>query len=122
MKMNCVITLVLLLLSCHIGHTLDCYSCDYGICIAPSKESCSFGQVCATETAKDNTGFLNLKKKGCTSLTDCLSESSVTYLGYTVTTTRSCCITNLCNSAVTPKVSVVTGVAAIVAFLLTKLF
>ncbi|XP_018420286.1 PREDICTED: lymphocyte antigen 6 complex locus protein G6d-like isoform X2 [Nanorana parkeri] len=123
MKMYTVmITAALLLLSCHRGHTIECYSCDYGLCLAPSKDSCSFGQVCGTETAKDNTGFLNLKKKGCTSLSDCLSESSVSYLGITVTTTRSCCITSLCNSAATPKVSIVTGVAAIVAFLLTKLF
>ncbi|KAM5146439.1 uncharacterized protein ACMZJ9_013649 [Mantella aurantiaca] len=122
MKMYAGITVALLLLSCHIGHAINCYSCEYGLCLTPSTDSCSFGQVCGTETAKDNAGFLNLKKKGCTSLTDCLGESSVTYLGYTVTTTRSCCITNLCNSAVSPKVSIVTGVAAMVAFLFTKLF
>lgn len=123
MKMYGVVAMVLLvLLGCHLGHAIDCYSCDYGVCILPSKESCSFGQVCGTETAKDNSGLLNLKKKGCTSLTDCLTESSVSYLGYQVTTKRSCCVTSLCNSAATPKVSIVTGVASVIAFLFAKFF
>ncbi|XP_040179448.1 lymphocyte antigen 6 complex locus protein G6d-like [Rana temporaria] len=123
MKMYGVMTMVLLmLLGCHLGHAIDCYSCVYGVCILPPKESCSFGQVCGTETAKDNAGLLNLKKKGCISLTDCLSESSVSYLGYTVTTKRSCCLTSLCNSAATPKVSIVTGVAGMIALLLAKFF
>ncbi|XP_063791812.1 sperm acrosome membrane-associated protein 4 [Pseudophryne corroboree] len=119
MMKGCVITCVLLLLSSHIGHAMECYSCDYGICLFPTKETCGLLQICGTETAK--TGNLNLRKKGCLGPTECLTESSVTYMGVTVTTTRSCCVTNLCNSAVTPKVSFITGIAAMLAVLLPKL-
>ncbi|XP_069602598.1 sperm acrosome membrane-associated protein 4-like isoform X1 [Ranitomeya imitator] len=121
MKGKGVIIAGLLLLSCcHIGQALDCYSCDYGTCLFPSKTTCSFLQSCGTETAK--AGYVGLKKKGCINLTDCMSESSVTYLGLTVTTTRSCCITNLCNTAAVPKVSAITGIAAILALVLAKVF
>ncbi|XP_044124356.1 sperm acrosome membrane-associated protein 4 [Bufo gargarizans] len=110
----------LLLLSCHIGHTLDCYSCDYGTCLIPSKLSCGVLQICGTDTAK--AGYIGMKKKACVYPTECLTESSVSYLGVTVTTTRSCCFTDLCNSATAPKVSVLTGIAAILSLVLAKLF
>ncbi|XP_056396047.1 sperm acrosome membrane-associated protein 4 [Hyla sarda] len=120
MKARGALIAALLLLSCHIGHTLDCYQCDYGTCLFPSKTSCGLLQVCGTETA--NSGYLNLKQKGCLSPTDCLSDSSVTYLGVTVATTRSCCLTSLCNSAAAPKVSVLTGIATMLALAVAKIF
>lgn len=119
MKVKGLLIASVLLLSCHIGHTLDCYSCDYGTCLFPSKTSCGFLQICGTETAK--AGYLNMKQKGCVNPTDCLTDSSVSYLGVTVTTTRSCCITDLCNSAAAPKVSVLTGIATMLALLLARL-
>ncbi|XP_069798813.1 sperm acrosome membrane-associated protein 4 isoform X3 [Dendropsophus ebraccatus] len=119
MKVKVALIAGLLLLSCHIGHTLDCYSCDYGTCLIPSKTSCGLLQLCGTETAK--AGYLDLKRKGCLNPGDCLTDSSVTYLGMTVTTTRSCCLTSLCNSAAAPKVSVISGIAAIVALVLAKM-
>ncbi|KAG9470774.1 sperm acrosome membrane-associated protein 4 [Eleutherodactylus coqui] len=120
MKVQGILIASLLLLSCHIGQALECYSCDYGTCLLPSKTSCGLLQVCGTETA--TTSNIGLKKKGCLNPTDCLTDSSVTYLGLTVTTTRSCCLTNLCNSATAPKVSVITGLATILALVVAKLF
>ncbi|XP_069798811.1 sperm acrosome membrane-associated protein 4 isoform X1 [Dendropsophus ebraccatus] len=111
--------LVIIISFCLFCHTLDCYSCDYGTCLIPSKTSCGLLQLCGTETAK--AGYLDLKRKGCLNPGDCLTDSSVTYLGMTVTTTRSCCLTSLCNSAAAPKVSVISGIAAIVALVLAKM-
>ncbi|XP_053545137.1 sperm acrosome membrane-associated protein 4 [Bombina bombina] len=119
--MNSLLIAVFVLLSCHIGHTLDCYSCDYGTCLFPSTISCTGTQVCLTETSS-LTDLLKMKKKGCIDLLSCNSDSSVTHLGISVKTRTSCCMTNLCNSAVTPRVSVVTGIAAVVALCFAKLF
>ncbi|KAM3910715.1 lymphocyte antigen 6 complex locus protein G6d [Leptodactylus fuscus] len=118
MKVEAFLVASLLLLGCHIGHAMECYSCDYGTCLFPMKTSCSPLQVCGTATAK--TGNIGLKQKGCLNAIECLTESSVTYIGMTITTTRSCCITNLCNSAAAPKVSVITGIATMLALVLAK--
>ncbi|CAN2391182.1 hypothetical protein PRIEUP_LOCUS1221 [Pristimantis euphronides] len=119
MKVQGALIASLLLMSCHIGHAIDCYACDYGLCLFPGTTSCSFPQMCGTETA--TTGYIGMKKKGCVDPLNCLTESSVTYLGVTVKTKRSCCLTNLCNSAAAPKVSVITGIAAVLALVLAKL-
>ncbi|MEE6511175.1 hypothetical protein FKM82_017653 [Ascaphus truei] len=111
---------VVFLLSCHIGHTLDCYKCDFGTCLFPSKTSCGLLEVCATETATA-AGFLNFKKKSCMNSPNCLSESSTTYVGVTVKTSASCCLTDLCNSAAIPRMSLVTGIAALLALWVAKL-
>ncbi|MEE6520262.1 hypothetical protein FKM82_018101, partial [Ascaphus truei] len=102
------------------GHTLDCYTCDFGTCLFPSKTSCGLLEVCGTETST-TAGFLNFKKKSCVSPLNCLSESSTTYAGVTVKTSASCCLTDLCNSAAIPAVSLVTGIATLLALWLAKL-
>ncbi|KAM4019254.1 LOW QUALITY PROTEIN: sperm acrosome membrane-associated protein 4-like [Anomaloglossus baeobatrachus] len=102
-----------------IRQALVCYSCDYGTCLI-LKTTCGFIQFCGTETAK--AGYIGMKKKGCIDPTDCLTESSVSYMGITVTTTRSCCFTELCNSAAAPKVSMITGVAVLLALAFAKMF
>ncbi|KAM9326392.1 uncharacterized protein PAF06_002590 [Gastrophryne carolinensis] len=114
------VVVVTLLLGCHIGQALECYSCDFGTCLLPSKKTCGLTEVCNTQTAK--AGYLNLKKRSCISPLQCVSESTVTYLGVDVKTTNNCCITNLCNSSAAPKVSVITGIAAVLALLFTKFF
>ncbi|KAM4641232.1 uncharacterized protein O3C94_015612 [Discoglossus pictus] len=111
--MSVLISLGALLIS-HIDQVLICYSCDYGTCHIPSKTICSGLEVCVTETSGLND-FLSLKKKGCMDPFKCFSDSSITFLGVTVTTKPSCCITNLCNSATMPRVSLITVVCAVVA-------
>ncbi|KAM4640601.1 uncharacterized protein O3C94_015207 [Discoglossus pictus] len=118
--MRTVLLALGVLLICDIGHTLECYSCDYGTCLFPSKITCSGVEVCVTEKSSV-TEYLSLKKKGCMDPVKCLSDSSVTYVGVTVTTKPSCCITNLCNSATMPRVSLITAVCAVVAIWLVKM-
>ncbi|KAM4696437.1 uncharacterized protein WCC33_015198 [Rhinophrynus dorsalis] len=110
----------LLLLSCQIGHALECYKCEYGTCLLPAKTTCGLLEICVTETAK--VGYVNLKKRGCTSPANCLTDSTVTYAGIAVTTSPSCCLTDLCNSAAKSRVSVFTCLSALMAFVLAKLF
>ncbi|CAH2314367.1 Hypothetical predicted protein [Pelobates cultripes] len=112
--------LIFVILSSHLGHSLECYQCDYGTCLVPSKTTCGLLESCVTYTS--TAAGVSLKKKGCVSPTQCFTESSETYLGLTVKTTPSCCITNLCNSAITPRLSAVTGIAVLVSLWLVKLF
>ncbi|OCT67907.1 lymphocyte antigen 6A-2/6E-1 [Xenopus laevis] len=122
MKSCGLIIIALLLLSSNAAHAVDCYKCDYGACLFPTVKSCSFGEVCMTQTASTSSLPITVHKRDCLSLLSCGSESSETYLGVTVKATRSCCYSNLCNSAIKSKVSVVTGVAALLALCFTKLF
>ncbi|XP_053329017.1 lymphocyte antigen 6 complex locus protein G6d-like [Spea bombifrons] len=110
-----------LLVSCQIGHTLDCYSCDYGTCLIPIKTSCGTLEVCVTETAKV-AGFINFKRKGCMNPLSCLTDSSVTFAGATLTTSPSCCFSNLCNSAVASSASVISVIAATTVLWVARLF
>ncbi|MEE6511176.1 hypothetical protein FKM82_017654 [Ascaphus truei] len=108
-----------LLLSCQIGHALNCYKCDFGTCLSPPITSCKIGDGCSTETP--TADFINMKQKGCMDPLTCGSETSTTYNGATVKTASSCCFIDLCNSAATPRMSLVTGLAALVALWLAKL-
>ncbi|KAM4642668.1 uncharacterized protein O3C94_016970 [Discoglossus pictus] len=114
-----ITSLLIVLLACQMGHTLDCYTCEYGICLIPIKTSCGLLEVCVTETS--GSEYINLKRKGCISPFYCLKESSQSYAGITVTTTATCCITNLCNSAASSKMSLVTCLSALAAILLAKM-
>uniref|UniRef100_A0A8C5QXT3 UPAR/Ly6 domain-containing protein n=1 Tax=Leptobrachium leishanense TaxID=445787 RepID=A0A8C5QXT3_9ANUR len=67
------------------------------------------------------TSELPLEKKGCINPAQCSLESNETYLGMTVKSTPSCCITDLCNSAAMPRVSAITGIALLVTLWLSKL-
>ncbi|KAE8585373.1 hypothetical protein XENTR_v10021295 [Xenopus tropicalis] len=119
--------IVVLLLCSNVGHAMDCYKCDYGACLFPSVTSCQFGQVCMTQTASTSSlplvsDLVTLRRKDCLSILACGSEASDTYLGVTVKATRTCCYSNLCNSAIKTSMSAVTSVALLVALCFTKLF
>uniref|UniRef100_A0A8C5QX63 UPAR/Ly6 domain-containing protein n=1 Tax=Leptobrachium leishanense TaxID=445787 RepID=A0A8C5QX63_9ANUR len=96
------------------GHALECYSCEYGTCMVQLKENCGILEVCATETAK--------VKKGCMNPLNCLTDSSVTFAGATMTSSPSCCYSSLCNAAAVPKVSVMSGMAAMFALWVSRWF
>ncbi|XP_077316358.1 lymphocyte antigen 6B-like [Lithobates pipiens] len=109
------------LLACQLGGALDCYTCPFGLCSVPSKSTCDLLQVCKTETA--SLGALYLKKKTCSSLTQCTGESEETYMNSVkVKTKAECCITDLCNSAATTSASFATVIAVLVTSWATRLF
>ncbi|CAI9597996.1 unnamed protein product [Staurois parvus] len=106
--------------ACHLGGALDCYTCPFGTCFAPTKKTCELLQVCKTETAR--TGDLYLKKKSCSALTQCVGESEETYMNtIKVKTTSECCITDLCNSAVTTSASFATAIAVLMSMWVARL-
>ncbi|KAM3911789.1 prostate stem cell antigen-like [Leptodactylus fuscus] len=108
------------ILTCHLGGALRCYVCDYGTCTFPPKNvTCKENEVCMTEKA--NTGKLYLKKKSCSLLTNCDQDSEITYIGIKVTTTPSCCFTDLCNSAGVPSVSILTAIAIVISLWMATL-
>ncbi|KAM4019580.1 prostate stem cell antigen-like [Anomaloglossus baeobatrachus] len=108
------------LLACHLGNALECYTCDYGTCILPPKTTpCEPLEVCLTETMK--TGPLSLQKKSCSSPTNCFQDSQTTYAGVKVTTSPSCCYTQLCNSAAIPSASILTAIAILISLWVVRL-
>ncbi|XP_056394836.1 prostate stem cell antigen-like [Hyla sarda] len=107
------------ILACHWGDALECYTCGYGACSFPSKTTCAGLEVCLTETIQ--TGEAYLKKKSCSSPTNCLEGSETTYLGVKVTTTPSCCYTDLCNSASIPSASILTVIAIFMSLWVARL-
>ncbi|CAJ0965953.1 unnamed protein product [Ranitomeya imitator] len=107
------------ILACHLGNALECYTCDYGTCAIPSKSKCDLLDVCLTETMK--SGSLSLKKKSCSSPTNCLKDSETTYAGVKVTTTPSCCYSHLCNSATIPSASILTAISILISLWVARL-
>ncbi|XP_069798817.1 prostate stem cell antigen-like isoform X2 [Dendropsophus ebraccatus] len=107
------------ILACHMGHAIQCYTCGYGTCLLPSKTSCGLLEVCLTETIK--TGPATLDKKSCSSPDNCLKSSETTYAGIKVTTTPSCCYTDLCNSASIPSASILTAIAIFLSLWVARL-
>lgn len=70
-----------------------------------------------------DAGALYLKKKSCSDVTQCNGGSEETYLSsITVKTTPECCMTDLCNSAVTTSASFATAIAVLVSLWATRLF
>ncbi|KAM4640600.1 CD59 glycoprotein-like [Discoglossus pictus] len=118
--MRTVLIALGVLLICHLGHTLKCYSCSYGTCLTPSSITCQTNEVCVTERSSV-TEYLGLKKKGCTNRASCNQDTTNIHGGITVTTKTTCCESELCNSATVPKVSLITGICAILALWLAKM-
>ncbi|KAM9324933.1 uncharacterized protein PAF06_001040 [Gastrophryne carolinensis] len=99
------------LLTCQLGVALECYTCDFGTCTFPSTKACSLLEVCLTEKA--SYGKMEIQKKSCASPSQCIGEREDTYMGFKVTKKPTCCITELCNSAVKASTSVATSIAAL---------
>ncbi|XP_063791811.1 lymphocyte antigen 6B-like [Pseudophryne corroboree] len=118
--MNKIAITLLALLTFHLGHAMNCYTCGYGTCLTPSTTSCGLLEVCLTQTI--TVASLPVKKKSCSSPSKCVGSTQTTYLGITVTETPSCCFTDLCNSAAMPSVSIVTGIAVLLSLWVARLF
>ncbi|CAH2314365.1 Hypothetical predicted protein [Pelobates cultripes] len=67
------------------------------------------------------TTGLSMKKKGCVNPTECDVDDSETNVSAIMKTRHFCCDSDLCNSAITPWLSAVTGIAVLVALWLFKL-
>ncbi|XP_077098193.1 ly6/PLAUR domain-containing protein 2-like isoform X3 [Siphateles boraxobius] len=92
--MNLQVSVVLLFISLTGGYSLKCYSCTL-------VTDCAKVETCAAEVSKcsstkigSSISFLKTTTKGCAS--ECVS-GTVTTAG--VTTTTTCCDTDLCNGA-----------------------
>ncbi|XP_063289325.1 long neurotoxin homolog TA-bm16-like [Pelobates fuscus] len=108
MKMKHLLPVIfVILLSCQTGYALQCYTCDVGLCDTNSTiVTCQSGAVCGKLTS---SGY-SAKVCAPTSICDTTVSGIRTY----------CCSTDLCNSAVSAKVSFVTVIAALVALRMTK--
>ncbi|XP_053328520.1 alpha-neurotoxin homolog 1-like [Spea bombifrons] len=95
---------LLVLLSCQIGYSLRCYVCAHDNC---QQMTCLDGQVCGKVTANGVTA------KSCVPANTC--DNSIDGVK------AYCCSTDLCNSAVSTRMSFGTIIAVLVVFWVTKL-
>ncbi|XP_063289321.1 CD59 glycoprotein-like [Pelobates fuscus] len=118
--MKTLVTVLLFVLwSFQLGHSLECFSCTTGFCLIPSKTACGLLESCISYTY--TAAGLSLKKKGCGNSTECDTDDFETNVGAIMKTRHYCCDTDLCNSAITSRLSAVTGIAVLVALWLFKL-
>ncbi|XP_075115509.1 ly-6/neurotoxin-like protein 1 [Leptodactylus fuscus] len=108
------------ILTCHLGGAIKCYTCDYGTCSGSYKTTlCGTLEICMTE--RMTSGPFSLQKKSCSPRTNCVQDSETTYEGIKVTTTPSCCFTDLCNSAGVPSASILTAIAMVISLWMATL-
>ncbi|XP_067281299.1 lymphocyte antigen 6 complex locus protein G6d [Pseudorasbora parva] len=89
-----------------VGQALQCYKCDLGVgslCFT-TKTTCDAGQHCFSGVGKA-AGFVDIKMKGCLELAKCNKTEQVSFPSNSsskvtfYTMEKTCCSTDLCNSA-----------------------
>ncbi|XP_074543223.1 sperm acrosome membrane-associated protein 4-like [Halichoeres trimaculatus] len=87
-----------------LGHALRCYECKLGVlsvCIT-TKTTCESGEHCFSGVGQA-AGFLDIHMKGCLKEDKCNKTSQVNFPSSSNSTvytmTKTCCNTELCNTA-----------------------
>ncbi|XP_077362181.1 sperm acrosome membrane-associated protein 4-like [Festucalex cinctus] len=108
-----------------LGHALQCYECKIGfwnLCITKTV-TCAEGERCFSGNGTA-AGFMDIRMKGCLAKAECNVTKDVNFPSSSNTTiykmTKTCCNSNLCNSA--PGISGGPLVlATVIALLLTNM-
>ncbi|KAM4019946.1 lymphocyte antigen 6E-like [Anomaloglossus baeobatrachus] len=104
--MNTVISLVLtLLLGSQLATSLRCFQCSDPTCSELCTKTCSDGNVCMSLSY--TVGKFESVEKGCIRSKDCDAQPSKVPDG--VSYELSCCDWEMCNSAITNKMSLITA-------------
>ncbi|KAM7384510.1 hypothetical protein PAMA_011728 [Pampus argenteus] len=88
-----------------VGQTLQCYDCKIGfwnLCLT-TKTTCQSGEQCFSGLGKA-AGFIDIKTKGCLVTSECNKTKEVNFPSSSSNTTvymmtKTCCDSDLCNSA-----------------------
>ncbi|RXN17023.1 sperm acrosome membrane-associated 4-like protein [Labeo rohita] len=87
-----------------VGQALQCYECKLGfwsLCIT-TKKTCEADERCFSGVGKA-AGLVDIKKKGCLKVAECNKTEQVNFPSNSSTQvyqmTKTCCSTDLCNSA-----------------------
>ncbi|KAI2644534.1 Sperm acrosome membrane-associated protein 4 [Labeo rohita] len=88
----------------NMGQALQCYECKLGfwsLCIT-TKKTCEADERCFSGVGKA-AGLVDIKKKGCLKVAECNKTEQVNFPSNSSTQvyqmTKTCCSTDLCNSA-----------------------
>ncbi|XP_044162446.1 lymphocyte antigen 6C1-like [Bufo gargarizans] len=113
------VSLSILIFSVHTVNSLRCYSCENEKCESYKKEECpqSTGATCASAFFK--IGDTERKLKGC--IAEELCKGRPPFVPSNVDFTINCCNSNLCNSAITTKMSLfLAGFLALVSLCVSR--
>lgn len=108
------------------GQALKCYDCTgvWSLCVT-SQTTCSGTDQCFSGVGKA-AGFVDIKMKGCLALEKCNKTDNVNWPSNSSTVytmTKTCCSTDLCNSALGhPHVSTIMTTLAAIASLMSVKF
>ncbi|KAM9420208.1 uncharacterized protein ACWYII_022873 [Salvelinus alpinus] len=117
MKSNILIALTVLVVFIAVAQSLTCKQCSVGIfgtCFLPTNMVCDNSTLnCFTGEANFNaTGALKLHTRGCLDTDLCGKTFTATIIGAGITSSFSCCQTDLCNGASSVQVSVTVALSA----------
>ncbi|KAG8552833.1 hypothetical protein GDO81_003099 [Engystomops pustulosus] len=109
---------ILIVLSFQTANSRDCYICKTPKCDALSTTTCGGRSVCFSVDYNNGNGKIIVK--GCT--TQALCSQPLPFVPSGSSFNQRCCDAQLCNSAITNKISLLTaGLVALVSLYVSRL-
>ncbi|KAM3911788.1 uncharacterized protein RB166_020323 [Leptodactylus fuscus] len=109
---------ILIVFSFQTAYSLNCYYCEDPQCNKQTTQPCPSGYTCLA--AKVTVGSNKMQVKSCSPPEMCNMPPAIAPPGSSYS--QSCCSTDLCNSAVTTKMSLLTAALLVLVSLYVSRF